>query len=98
MDSTKLTQSITGLSHSGFYVDDLDRTIEFYTKVFGWEFQVEPQYGYGMASVRFICGTQTVHTELEAELSSFLGTEKPFLSTRHKTSSGTKPEPIALRK
>jgi catechol 2,3-dioxygenase-like lactoylglutathione lyase family enzyme len=35
MDSTSISQSITGLSHSGFYVDDLDRTIEFYTKVLG---------------------------------------------------------------
>lgn len=30
-------------------------------------------YGYGMASVRFICGTQTVHKDLEREISSFLG-------------------------
>ncbi|MDO9175675.1 MAG: aminotransferase class I/II-fold pyridoxal phosphate-dependent enzyme, partial [Actinomycetota bacterium] len=36
-------------------------------------------YGYGMASVRFICGTQTVHKELEAALSSFLGTEDTIL-------------------
>jgi glycine C-acetyltransferase len=36
-------------------------------------------YGYGMASVRFICGTQTVHTELEAAISSFLGTEDTIL-------------------
>jgi len=36
-------------------------------------------YGYGMASVRFICGTQTVHTELEAALSAFLGTEDTIL-------------------
>lgn len=35
MDATSLRQSITGISHSGFYVDDLDRTAEFYTKVFG---------------------------------------------------------------
>jgi catechol 2,3-dioxygenase-like lactoylglutathione lyase family enzyme len=35
MDSTSISQSITGLSHSGFFVDDLDRTIEFYTKVLG---------------------------------------------------------------
>ena len=35
--------------------------------------------GYGMASVRFICGTQTVHKELEAELSRFLGTEDTIL-------------------
>jgi glycine C-acetyltransferase len=36
-------------------------------------------HGYGMASVRFICGTQTVHTELEAALSAFLGTEDTIL-------------------
>ena len=36
-------------------------------------------YGYGMASVRFICGTQTVHKELEAELSQFLGTDDTIL-------------------
>ena len=31
------------------------------------------EYGFGMSSVRFICGTQTVHKELEARLSAFLG-------------------------
>jgi len=36
-------------------------------------------YGYGMASVRFICGTQTVHRELERELSEFLDTEDTIL-------------------
>ena len=36
-------------------------------------------YGYGMASVRFICGTQTVHKELEAALSEFLGTDDTIL-------------------
>ena len=37
------------------------------------------EYGYGMSSVRFICGTQTVHKELESELSDFLGTEDTIL-------------------
>src|SRR5438067_7203032 len=37
------------------------------------------QWGFGMASVRFICGTQTVHKELEAALTKFLGTEKTIL-------------------
>ena len=37
------------------------------------------RYGYGMASVRFICGTQTLHIELEAALSRFLGTEDTIL-------------------
>ncbi|MDH3369361.1 MAG: aminotransferase class I/II-fold pyridoxal phosphate-dependent enzyme, partial [Gemmatimonadota bacterium] len=35
--------------------------------------------GYGMSSVRFICGTQDIHRELEAELSTFLGTEDTIL-------------------
>ncbi len=37
------------------------------------------RYGYGMASVRFICGTETVHTRLEERLSSFLRTEATVL-------------------
>ncbi len=37
------------------------------------------RYGYGMASVRFICGTQTVHKELEARLASFLGMDDTIL-------------------
>ncbi|MEP9371229.1 glycine C-acetyltransferase [Mesorhizobium sp. KR1-2] len=37
------------------------------------------RYGYGMASVRFICGTQEEHKELEAQLSSFLGMEDTIL-------------------
>jgi glycine C-acetyltransferase len=37
------------------------------------------RYGYGMASVRFICGTQTVHKELEARLAAFLGTDDTIL-------------------
>jgi glycine C-acetyltransferase len=37
------------------------------------------KYGYGLASVRFICGTQDLHKELEMELSKFLGTEDTIL-------------------
>ncbi|HQC43465.1 MAG TPA: aminotransferase class I/II-fold pyridoxal phosphate-dependent enzyme, partial [Verrucomicrobiota bacterium] len=37
------------------------------------------QWGYGMASVRFICGTQTLHKTLEQKLSEFLGTEETIL-------------------
>ena len=37
------------------------------------------RYGYGMASVRFICGTQGVHKDLEARLSRFLGTQDTIL-------------------
>ncbi|MBB6091490.1 glycine C-acetyltransferase [Povalibacter uvarum] len=37
------------------------------------------RYGYGMASVRFICGTHTIHKELEQRLSRFLGMEDTIL-------------------
>lgn len=37
------------------------------------------RWGYGMASVRFICGTQTIHRTLETKLSEFLGTEETIL-------------------
>jgi glycine C-acetyltransferase len=37
------------------------------------------RYGYGVASVRFICGTQVVHRELEERLSAFLSTEDAIL-------------------
>ena len=37
------------------------------------------QWGYGLSSVRFICGTQEIHRELEAEISQFLGTEDTIL-------------------
>lgn len=37
------------------------------------------QHGYGMASVRFICGTQDLHKALEAKLSTFLGMEDTIL-------------------
>ena len=35
--------------------------------------------GYGMSSVRFICGTQDIHRDLERRLTAFLGTEEPLL-------------------
>ena len=37
------------------------------------------QWGYGLASVRFICGTQAIHKELERAISGFLGTEDTIL-------------------
>ena len=41
--------------------------------------QALDDFGYGMASVRFICGTQTIHKELEARISRYLGTEDTIL-------------------
>ncbi len=37
------------------------------------------RWGYGLSSVRFICGTQTIHQELETQLSQFLGTDDTIL-------------------
>jgi glycine C-acetyltransferase len=39
------------------------------------------RWGFGLSSVRFICGTQTIHRELETALSRFLGTEDTILYT-----------------
>jgi len=41
--------------------------------------QALDRWGYGLASVRFICGTQALHKQLEARLSSFLGTDDTIL-------------------
>jgi len=41
--------------------------------------KAERDYGYGLASVRFICGTQTIHRQLEAKIAEFLGTEDTIL-------------------
>ena len=41
--------------------------------------QALDRWGYGLASVRFICGTQGVHKELEERISAFLGTEDTIL-------------------
>jgi glycine C-acetyltransferase len=39
------------------------------------------RWGFGLASVRFICGTQSIHTELETAIARFLGTEAAILYT-----------------
>jgi glycine C-acetyltransferase len=39
------------------------------------------KWGYGLSSVRFICGTQEIHKELEGKISEFLGTEDTILYT-----------------
>lgn len=41
--------------------------------------KAESDYGYGLASVRFICGTQTIHRQLEQRISEFFGTEETIL-------------------
>jgi len=41
--------------------------------------KAERDYGYGLASVRFICGTQTIHRQLEERIAQFFGTEETIL-------------------
>jgi glycine C-acetyltransferase len=41
--------------------------------------KAERDYGYGLASVRFICGTQTIHRELEERIARFFGTDDTIL-------------------
>ncbi len=41
--------------------------------------KAERDYGYGLASVRFICGTQTIHRQLEERIAAFFGTEDTIL-------------------
>ncbi|HEV7921085.1 MAG TPA: glycine C-acetyltransferase [Thermoanaerobaculia bacterium] len=41
--------------------------------------KAERDYGYGLASVRFICGTQTIHRDLEQKIAEFFGTEDTIL-------------------
>jgi len=52
------------------------------------------QHGYGMSSVRFICGTQDVHKELEHKLSRFLGTEDTILYAAAFDANGGVFEPL----
>ncbi len=51
-------------------------------------------HGYGMSSVRFICGTQDIHKELEAKLSTFLGTEDTILYAAAFDANGGVFEPL----
>ena len=52
------------------------------------------QYGYGLSSVRFICGTQTVHKELEQALSRFLGMDDTILYAAAFDANGGLFEPL----
>lgn len=51
-------------------------------------------HGYGMSSVRFICGTQDIHKELEKKLSGFLGTEDTILYAAAFDANGGVFEPL----
>lgn len=51
-------------------------------------------HGYGMSSVRFICGTQDIHKELEGKISNFLGTEDTILYAAAFDANGGLFEPL----
>jgi glycine C-acetyltransferase len=51
-------------------------------------------HGFGMSSVRFICGTQDIHKELEAKISAFLGTEDTILYAAAFDANGGVFEPL----
>ena len=51
-------------------------------------------HGYGMSSVRFICGTQDIHAELEQKISKFLGTEDTILYVAAFDANGGVFEPL----
>ncbi|MEY2923895.1 MAG: hypothetical protein RLZZ337_435 [Bacteroidota bacterium] len=51
-------------------------------------------HGYGMSSVRFICGTQDIHKQLEAKISEFLGTEDTILYAAAFDANGGVFEPL----
>jgi glycine C-acetyltransferase len=51
-------------------------------------------HGYGMSSVRFICGTQDIHKELEQKISEFLGTEDTILYAAAFDANGGVFEPL----
>lgn len=52
------------------------------------------RYGFGMSSVRFICGTQDIHKELERKISEFLGTEDTILYAAAFDANGGVFEPL----
>ena len=63
-------------------------------KVIGAAHKAIDSHGYGMSSVRFICGTQDSHKELEKKLSEFLGTEDTILYAAAFDANGGVFEPL----
>jgi glycine C-acetyltransferase len=55
-------------------------------------------HGYGMSSVRFICGTQDIHKDLEAKISNFLGMEDTILYAACFDANGGVFEPYSQKK
>ena len=60
--------------------------------------KVLDERGYGLSSVRFICGTQDIHKELEEKLSEFLGTEDTILYVAAFDANGGVFEPLLVKR
>ncbi len=65
-----------------------------HTKVIEAAKKAIDSHGYGMSSVRFICGTQDIHKELERKISEFLGTEDTLLYAAAFDANGGVFEPL----
>lgn len=63
-------------------------------KVINASQEIMNSHGYGMSSVRFICGTQDIHKELEQKISEFLGTEDTILYAAAFDANGGVFEPL----
>ena len=63
-------------------------------KTIGAAHEYIDSHGYGMSSVRFICGTQNIHKELERKLATFLGTEDTILYAAAFDANGGVFEPL----
>lgn len=63
-------------------------------KVIGAAKKIMDTHGYGMSSVRFICGTQDIHKTLEQKISTFLGTEDTILYAAAFDANGGVFEPL----
>ena len=68
--------------------------LSFHPKVIDAAKKAIDAHGYGMSSVRFICGTQDIHKELERKLSEFLGTEDTILYAAAFDANGGVFEPL----
>src|SRR6187431_1870059 len=65
-----------------------------HSKVIAAAHEAIDTHGYGMSSVRFICGTQDIHKELEKKLAAFLGTEDTILYAAAFDANGGVFEPL----
>ena len=73
-----------GLASNSIVIDKAKQTLD--------------SHGFGMASVRFICGTQDIHKDLEEKISKFLGKEDTILYAAAFDANGGFFEPLLIKK